>query len=120
MRENIPMYDLEERTFQFAKAVRFFIRSLSESVANREDGKQLIKSSGSVGSKSRESNESMSKKDFSERIKTCRKDAKECVYWLRLIHECNALENPDNALHLIQEAEAIVEMASDILKKSRH
>jgi len=38
-------YDLEERTFQFAKAVRLFVKT----IANIEDGKQLIKASGSVG-----------------------------------------------------------------------
>ena len=52
-----PMYDLEERTFQFAKAVRFFVKKLPKSIANFEDGKQVIKSSGSVGANYREANE---------------------------------------------------------------
>jgi hypothetical protein len=68
-----PVYDLEERTFQFAKAVRFFVKTLPKTIANiparhlparalhwqagcqalagGEDGKQLIKASGSVGAK---------------------------------------------------------------------
>jgi len=44
-----PVYDLEERTFQFAKDVRLFIKTLPNTTANIEDGKQLIKASGSVG-----------------------------------------------------------------------
>jgi four helix bundle protein len=44
-----PVYDLEERTFQFAKDVRLFIKTLPNITANIEDGKQLIKASGSVG-----------------------------------------------------------------------
>ena len=44
-----PAYDLEERTFQFAKAVRLFVKTLPKTIANIEDGKQLIKASGSVG-----------------------------------------------------------------------
>lgn len=82
-----PVYDLEERTFQFAKAVRLFVKTLPNTLANVEDGKQLIKSSGSVGANYREANESLSKKDFVMRIS--RKEAKESAYWLRLIAETN-------------------------------
>ena len=46
---NKPVYDLEERTFQFAKAVRLFVKTLPKTIANIEDGKQVVKSSGSVG-----------------------------------------------------------------------
>lgn len=42
-------YDLEERTFQFANECRILVKSLKYTTANVEDGKQLIKSSGSVG-----------------------------------------------------------------------
>lgn len=75
-----PIYDLEERTFQFAKAVRLFIKTLTKTTANMEDGRQLIRASGSVGSNYREANESSSKRDFSMRIKICRKEAKESAY----------------------------------------
>ncbi len=59
-----PVYDLEERTFQFAKDVRLFVKTLPKTIANIEDGKQLIKASGSVGANYIESNESLGKKDF--------------------------------------------------------
>ena len=52
-----PVYDLEERTFQFAKAVRLFVKTLPKTIANIEDGKQLIKASGSVGANYIEANE---------------------------------------------------------------
>jgi len=78
-------YDLEERTLKFAKDVRTLIRKLPMSMANKEDGKQLIRSSGSVGANYREANESLSKKDFLMRIKICRKEASESRYWLSLI-----------------------------------
>ena len=64
-----PIFDLEERTFQFSKAVRLFIKTLPKTVANIEDSKQLIRSSGSVGANYREANEALSKKDFNLRIK---------------------------------------------------
>jgi len=47
--KNNKQYDLEERTYQFAKNVRSLIKKLKMNYANQEDGKQLIRSSGSVG-----------------------------------------------------------------------
>jgi len=44
-----PKYDLEERTFQFAKDVRLFVKSLPKTIANIEDVKQLIRAAGSIG-----------------------------------------------------------------------
>jgi four helix bundle protein len=114
-----PTFDLEERTFQFAKAVRLFIKTLPKTASNIEDGKQLIRSSGSVGANYREANESLSKKDFLMRIKIGRKEAKESSYWLRLIHETNGLKNYDNALSLIQEANELKKILSSILVKSK-
>ena len=116
---NRPKYDLEERTFQFAKAVRLFVKTLPKSTANYEDGKQVIRSSGSVGANYREANEALSKKDFVMRIKISRKEAKESAYWLRLIHETNDLENADEALRLIQEATELKKIFSAILEKSK-
>ena len=114
-----PVYDLEYRTFQFAKDVRLFVKTLPKTTANIEDGKQLIKASGSVGANYREANEALSKKDFVMRIKICRKEAKESAYWLRLINETNKLKNADEALRLIQEANELKKIFSSILEKSK-
>ena len=114
-----PVYDLEERTFQFAKAVRLFVKTLPNTTANLEDGRQVIKASGSVGANYREANEALSKKDFVMRIKICRKEAKESAYWLRLINETNDLNNAGEALRLIQEANELKKIFSSILEKSK-
>ena len=82
-------FDLEDRTFLFAKDVRIFIKTLEKSMTNIEDSKQVIRSSGSIGANYIEANESLSKKDFVFRIKIVRKEAKETTYWLRLIKETN-------------------------------
>ena len=79
-------YDLEERTFQFAKANRAFIRQLPRTISNIEDIKQLVRASGSVGANYIEANEAIGKKDFVMKIKTCRREAKESSYWLRLLN----------------------------------
>ena len=51
-----PVYDLENRTLQFAKDVRLFIKTLPKTIANIEDAKQLIRASGSIGANYREAN----------------------------------------------------------------
>ncbi len=114
-----PVYDLEERTFQFAKAVRLFVKVLPKTIANIEDGKQAVKASGSVGANYREANESLSKKDFLMRMKISRKEAKESAYWLRLIHETNNLKNAKDAQYLTQEANELKKIFSSILEKAK-
>lgn len=113
------VYDLEERTFQFAKSVRFFVKKLPRTIANIEDGKQLIKSSGSVGANYIEANESLSKKDFVFRIKICRKEAKESAYFVRLIKETNPKELENEALALYNESIELKKIFSSIIEKSK-
>ena len=114
-----PVYDLEERTFQFAKDVRLFVKTLPKTIANIEDSKQVIKASGSVGGDYIEANESLSKKDFLMRIKISRKESKESAYWRRLIHETNCLENAEAVQGLIREANELKMIFSSILEKSK-
>ena len=114
-----PIYDLEERSFKFAKDVRLFVKTLPKSIANFEDQKQLIKASGSVGANYREANESLSKKDFLMRIKISRKESKESEFFLRLINETNDLPNKNEASRLIQEAIELKKIFSSILEKSK-
>ena len=115
---NKKPFDLEERTFQFAKAVRLFVKILPKTIGNFNDGKQVIRASGSIGANYREANESLSRKDFLMRIKISRKEAKECAYWLKLIGETNELKN-DDAQDLMREAIELKKILSTILEKSK-
>ncbi|MBM4169262.1 MAG: four helix bundle protein [Ignavibacteria bacterium] len=85
-------FDLEDRTLQFARDVRDFEKSLPNSLSNTEHGKQLIRSSASVGANDIEANEALSKKDFVMRIKICRKEAKESRCWLNLVRCSDQLD----------------------------
>ena len=46
--EPVVKYDLENRTREFAIKCRALVRMLLKDIPNREDGKQLVRSSGSV------------------------------------------------------------------------
>ncbi len=54
-------YNLEERTYQFAKNITLFCKKLPQTISNREYIKQVIRVSGSVGANYIEANESLSK-----------------------------------------------------------
>ena len=111
-------YDLEERTFQFAKSVCLYTKGLKRTDSNIEYIKQVIKSSGSVGANYIEANEALSKKDFQMRIKISRKEAKESAYWLRLIVETNDESYKEEGLKLFNEASELKKIFSAILLKS--
>lgn len=115
--QNIKQYDLEERTFEFARRVRGFIKQLPRTIINYDDCSQLLRSSGSVGANYIEANEAISKKDFIHRIKISRKEAKESRFWLRLlVTEDEKSEN--DRTYLIQEATELMLIFSSIMRKS--
>ena len=117
-KSNSKQYDLEDRTLEFAKNVRVFVKELNKSIANFEDGKQVVRSSGSVGANYIEANESLSKKDFIMRIKISRKEAKESRYWLRLIDVNQSRELASKQKILINEATELMKIFGAILQKS--
>jgi four helix bundle protein len=111
-------YDLEDRTFLFAKEVRTFIKDIPTTVASIEDTKQLVRSSGSIGANYIEANESLSKRDFLMRIKICRKEAKESRYWLQLIEVSGDSKLKEIRDVLVQEATELTSIFGAILRKS--
>jgi four helix bundle protein len=111
------IYDLEQRTFLFARDCRLLLKTIPKTIQTIEDGKQLVRSSGSIGANYIEANEALSTKDFYYRIKISRKEAKESVYWLSLLKECNR-EFDSELVNLIQEAIELKKILSSILEKS--
>ena len=112
-------YDPEDRTFQFAKAVRATMKLLPRTLANIEDAKQVIRSSGSVGANYIEANEALSKKDFQMRIKICRKESKESVYWLRLLDTGSDQTVAQEREAMVKEARELTHIFGAILQKTQ-
>jgi four helix bundle protein len=115
---NSRQYDLEDRTFAFARDVRAFVKRLTRTIANIEDGRQLIKASGSVGANYIEANEALSKKDFPMRVRICRKESKESRYWLRLVDTCEDPKQETGRQELAQEATELMNIFGVIVRKS--
>ncbi|KPK86445.1 MAG: four helix bundle protein [Phycisphaerae bacterium SM23_33] len=92
---------------------------LPKTLANIEDGRQVVRACGSVGSNYIEANEALSKKDFVMRIKICRKEAKESQYWLRLMDTREDQDLEDQRTPLVQEALELTKIFASILQKSQ-
>lgn len=114
----MPIYDLERRTYEFAKKVALYCKKLPKNGANIEYSTQGTRSSGSIGANYIEANESLGKKDFIMRVRIARKEAKETVYWLGLIVETNPEEYSEQGLALQNEAIELKKILSSILDKS--
>jgi len=110
-------FDLEERTYEFARDVRRAIKFLPKSATNIEDSKQLTKSSGSVGANYIEANEGFSPKDTKYRFKVSRKEAKESAYWIRLIISGNDAIIEREFEPLFQEAVELKKIFTAIINK---
>lgn len=82
-----------------------------------EDAKQLTRSSGSVGANYIEANESLSSKDFIYRIKICKKEVKESIYWLELLPNSKNKTSEQLKVELIDEASQLLRIFASIINK---
>jgi four helix bundle protein len=78
----------------------------------------VVRSGTSMGANYREANETETKKDFKYRIRICRKEGKETVYWLKLIIEANP-EFKKRIEPLLQESSELVKIFASILEKCK-
>ena len=115
--QNSKPYDLGDRTLRFARMVRSYVKNLPKTLGNTEDGKQLVKASGSVGANYIEAEEALSRKDFAMRIKISRKEAKESRYWLELTEAKE--EQIIEKQNLIKEATELTKIFGSIVEKSK-
>lgn len=82
---NNKVYDLEERTTIFAENIILLCKKASKATIAISISDQLVRSGTSIGANYQEANGASSKKDFRNKIYICKKEAKETMYWLRLL-----------------------------------
>ena len=85
-------------------------------MANQENGRQLVRSAGSVGANYIEANESLSKKDFCMRVKIAKKECKETRYWIMLSQPKPEFERSKD--ELLGESLQLMKIFGAILEKS--
>jgi four helix bundle protein len=103
------VYDLEERTAKFGETIIALARRLPRNVVTIPLIGQLVRSGTSVGANYCEAEGAVSKKDFRHIISISKKEARETMYWLRMIahaepnvcQEARTLWREAKELHLI-------------------
>jgi len=113
----IKEYDLEKRTTEFGKAVIRVCNNLPRNPINDRLTGQVVGAAGSIGANYREANDALGKKDFIQRLKIARREAKESMHWLELMAEANPDVSTD-IKPLIRESEELKSILSSIISKS--
>lgn len=107
--------NLEERTLEFSKKIIDYCKGLPRNTINQNLINQIVRSATSVGANYREANDSLGKKDFLNRLRISRKEAKETSYWLELVKHTNPGIEID---YLVQETKELRNILSAIISKS--
>lgn len=108
-------FDLEERTSKFGEAIIRFAKKIPRSPGNDRIIGQLVGCGTSVGANYCEADEAVSKREFSVKIATCKKEARETKFFLRM----TATAEPglkDEARELWQEARELHLIFSQIYR----
>src|SRR5207253_9416370 len=82
--ETKRVYDLEERTARFGEAIIDFAKTIPRDPVTDRIISQLVGAGTSVGANYIEADDSVSKKEFLKCIGTCKKEARETKYFLRM------------------------------------
>ena len=99
-------YNLAERSTKFAEGIVTFARKLQRTPVTMPIITQLVKAGTSIGANNREADESVSLKEFRNKIGYCKKEANETKYWLRIVATA-VPEIRDDARQLWREADEL-------------
>jgi four helix bundle protein len=111
-----PQFDLHERTACFGERIITFAKSLPPDRVLAPLVPQLVRAGTSVGANYCEADDAVSKKEFFHKIGTCKKEARETKYWLRMIVAAEPVCK-DNARKLWQEARELHLIFAAIFRK---
>ena len=108
---------IAQKSYEFALEVIKTLRLLDKDSANLILIRQLIRSVTSIGANIEEALGSNSKKEFIHSMNIAKKEARESLYWLRLLGDLNS-KNREKFEKLLLEAEEIIRILTKIVKTS--
>jgi four helix bundle protein len=110
MKENI----IQIKSFEFAVRIINAVKYLQNDKREFILSKQIMRSGTSISANIEEAIGGQSTKDFIAKLSISYKEARETVYWLKLLKATDYL-NQDEANSLIQDAEELCKILSSIL-----
>ena len=116
---NSEKKDITDRSFEFAVRIVRLCRFLeSQDRVSRTLANQLLRSGTSVGANIEEAQAGQSKADFTAKMSIARKEARETLYWLRLLKATEIVES-DKLNDITKEADELVRILTSIVKTSQ-
>jgi four helix bundle protein len=109
-------YNLGERTSAFGENVIEYALAVHPNPVTAPLISQVVRSGASAGANYCEAEDAVSRKEFKLKIGTCRKEAKETKYWLRMLAKA-APSNKTKARVLWKEANELNLIFSAIWRK---
>ncbi len=97
------MEKIDERTYKFALRIVKLVSALPRTTMGEVLGKQVIRSGTSVGANIEEAYAATTQREFTYKMQTALKEARETHYWLRLIRDAG-LVSEKRIASLLQEA----------------
>ncbi|MBW2563729.1 MAG: four helix bundle protein [Deltaproteobacteria bacterium] len=111
--------EIQERTFEFAIRIVKLCQYLDEKPGvKRILSKQLLRSGTSVGANIEEAQAGQSRADFLSKMSIASKEARETLYWLKLLEKAELISD-DRLQDLKQEADEIVRILTSIVKATK-
>jgi four helix bundle protein len=112
--------NIQERTFQFAVDIVYHCQRLdAKAGVTRSLGRQLLRSGTSIGANVEEAQAAQSSADFVSKCSIALKEARETLYWLRLLDAGDHLANEDGKL-LRQEADKLSRIIGAIIVRTKN
>ena len=109
-------FDLEERTAKFGEEVILFCKSLRLDAISDPLVRQIVRASTSIGANYCEADDAVSRKEFRQKIGTCKKESRETKHWLRMIAAAEPAQ-ADKARVLCREANELLLIFATIFRK---
>lgn len=110
--------EIHERTFSLSLRLLKVVDALPPSVSGRMIAGRLARCGTSIGANVEEAQGGHSRAEFARRMGIARSEARETVYWLRLI-EGHGLVPPSRLAAVRAEAEEIARILTTIVKRTR-
>jgi four helix bundle protein len=111
--------DITERSFQFAVRIVKLCEHLDSSTGvSRTLANQLLRAGTSIGANVEEAQAGQSKADFISKLSIANKEARETLYWLKLLIASEIVEE-SKLLPLCDEANQLVSILTTIIKNAR-
>ena len=109
---------LEEKSYRFSIRVVKCTQYLQNDKREFVLSKQLIRSGTAIGALVAEAKYAQSKLDFINKLSISLKEANETKYWLRLLYDCNYIDEKIS-IELLDDVENLIRMLASSIKTAK-